>query len=114
MFNVKVNMGKIATKVPSALEYGQFVIDEAVLKDSNYYIPADQWFLRDSGIYHSKIGEGELYWKTPYARRLYYNPHFNFSTDRKPNASGLWFERSKAEKQKEWIKQGEKATKSKL
>ena len=28
---------------------------------------------------------------TPYARRLYYHPEYNFQTDKNPNAGGLWF-----------------------
>src|SRR5690625_154463 len=102
MFNVKVNMGNIETKVPEALKFSQFVIDDAVLKDSNYYIPMDYGYLEESGVMHSKIGEGELYWKTPYARRLYYNPQYSFSTDKNPNARGLWYEVAKAEKRDSW------------
>lgn len=29
---------------------------------------------------------------TPYARRLYYHPEYNFQTDKNPHAGGLWFE----------------------
>lgn len=29
---------------------------------------------------------------TPYARRLYFNPDFNFRQDKNPNAGGLWFD----------------------
>ena len=28
---------------------------------------------------------------TPYARRLYYHPEYNFNTDKNPNAQGRWF-----------------------
>jgi|SRR5690625_784733 len=111
---VHVNMGTIPVKVPSAFEYGQYVLDEQALKDSNFYIPADQWNLRDSSLLHSKLGDGELYWMTPYARRLYYNPQYNFSTDKNPNARGLWWEAAKAEKRKEWLEIAEKAVKSRI
>ena len=29
---------------------------------------------------------------TPYARRLYYHPEYNFNKKNNPNAGGLWFE----------------------
>lgn len=29
---------------------------------------------------------------TPYARRLYFHPEYNFSKDANPNAGGMWFE----------------------
>ena len=29
---------------------------------------------------------------TPYARRLYYHPEYNFRTDKNPNAQGRWFD----------------------
>lgn len=29
---------------------------------------------------------------TPYARKLYYHPEYNFRTDRNPDAGGLWFQ----------------------
>jgi hypothetical protein len=28
---------------------------------------------------------------TPYARRLYFHPEYNFRTDKNPNAGGMWF-----------------------
>jgi hypothetical protein len=29
---------------------------------------------------------------TPYARRLYYHPEYNFRTDKNPNAQGRWMD----------------------
>lgn len=29
---------------------------------------------------------------TPYARRLYFHPEYNFKKDKNPNAGGLWFD----------------------
>lgn len=40
----------------------------------------------------SKIGQGKaaVVFNTPYARRLYYHPEYNFRTDKNPNAQGKW------------------------
>lgn len=29
---------------------------------------------------------------TPYARRLYFHPEYNFKQDKNPNAGGMWFQ----------------------
>lgn len=65
------------------------------LTDSNYYAPMDTGDLKRSGITHSKFEDGLIIWKTPYARRLFYNPQYNFSKDSNPNARGLWAEYAK-------------------
>lgn len=114
MFKSKVKLFDVDTKVTTAVKYGQFVLDNAVIKDSNYYIPTDEHYLEKSVFLHSNPGSGLIMWQTPYARRLYYNPKYNFSKDVNPNARGLWFEAAKSEKKESWIRQGEEATRSKI
>lgn len=109
--DVKVELSDIDGKVGNALDHGQFKLDQMVLSDSNYYIPKDQGYLEESSLTHSKPGEGEVVWQTPYARRLYWNPQYDFSTDKNPNARGLWFEAAKSEKLNEWLNQSSKETK---
>jgi len=102
--NVKVNVDekKINNGIVRQLDKAQFALDQEVLKDSNFYIPARDFYLRDSGVTHSRIGEGLVSWQTPYARRLYYNPQYNFSKDKNPHARGLWFEAAKAQNRGAW------------
>lgn len=40
----------------------------------------------------SKQGKVTLVSSTPYARRLYYHPEYNFQTDKNPFAGGMWYE----------------------
>lgn len=40
----------------------------------------------------SKQGKVSIVSSTPYARRLYYHPEFNFKTDENPSAKGHWYE----------------------
>jgi hypothetical protein len=108
------NLDKLDNKTKSAVKFGQRVLDTQVLKDSNFFIPMDNHFLERSGILHSKLGEGLIKWQTVYARRLYYNPQYNFSKDKNPNAQGLWFEAAKALYKKKWLKMADAAIKSKL
>lgn len=78
-------------------------LDGQVLKDSNKYIPKDTGNLEASGIRNTQVGNGKVIWDTPYARRLYYNPQYNFSKDTNPLAGGLWFERAKAAHKDDWV-----------
>ena len=96
-------------KIADVAEKGQYALDNTVLRDSNSYAPMDQGDLIESGIRHSRLGEGQIIWSTPYARRLYYNPQYNFSTDRNPQAQGLWFEAAKSQHLRDWINAIEQA-----
>ncbi|AFE86248.1 putative minor capsid protein 2 [Bacillus phage PBC1] len=91
-------------KVTKALEKAQVVLDEQVLKDSNYFIPKDTGQLEDSSIIASRIGEGELIWDTKYARKVYYGVDINFHTDMNPNAQALWFEAAKSRFLSDWVR----------
>lgn len=103
-FNTRVNIddSKLKRKQKMSREEAQFALDQQVLKDSNFFIPKQEAYLEKSGILHSRLGNGHIEWKTPYARRLYYNPQYDFSHDVNPNAQGLWFEAAKALYGKEW------------
>lgn len=52
---------------------------------------------------YSDSGQGKatLVSSTPYARRLYYHPEYNFQTDENPDAKGEWYE--------DWLPGGSKA-----
>ena len=78
------------------------VTSQQVAKDSNYFIPKDTGALESSVFSASDWKSGEVIWSTPYARRLYWNPQYNFSTDVNPNARGLWFEAAKARFLSDW------------
>lgn len=111
MFKMKVDLMDIPKRLEKGGKQAQFNLDEAVLKDSNYFIPKDEGYLEESGVRYTNPGDGEVIWQTPYARRLYYNPQYSFSTDTNPNAQGLWFEAAKSEFKSEWIEQAEKGLK---
>lgn len=42
---------------------------------------------------------------TPYARRLYFNPEYNFQQTKNPNAGGKWFDPYINGNMKKWVKQ---------
>jgi hypothetical protein len=71
----------------------QKFIDSEVLRVTDPYVPMDTGTLKSSGIRNTTIGEGKVIYRTPYARKLYYNPQFNYQGA--PMRGGKWFERMK-------------------
>jgi len=111
---VRIETKQIKPKVKKTVEQAQRVVDSQVLKDSNRYAPMDTGNLINSSLRASQIGQGRLVWDTPYARRLYYNPQYNFSKAKNPQAGGLWFERAKSRHSREWAEVAGKAIRGKL
>jgi len=66
--------------------------DLANIKSS---VPHDSGHLEESGhIITDDSGNGKaaVCFDTPYARRLYFHPEFNFSKVKNPNAKGRWMD----------------------
>lgn len=105
--NIRVDTAQMEAKAEEAINKAQFELDQQVLKDSNFYIPKDTGELERSSIRFSRPGEGHIEWNTPYARRLYYNPQYDFSKDVNPNARGAWFEEAKARHVSDWARLAE-------
>lgn len=80
------------------------LVSQRALRDSNRFVPKDTGALEASSLSASQLSKGLLVWDTPYARRLYWNPQYNFARDRNPNARGLWFEAAKSMYLSDWLK----------
>lgn len=105
---VKVELDGVFSTLSHGKENVLKAVTEQALNDSNRYIPKQDGPLEFSSISHSRIDEGLLVWDTPYAKRLYYNPQYNFSKDVNPNARGLWFEHAEAMHMREWEQVGQR------
>lgn len=77
----------------------QQFIDSECLRLCERKVPKDTSMLIQSGIINTKIGSGQVQWKTPYARRLYYHPEYNF--DQSPERGAYWFDRMKTQHKKQ-------------
>ena len=71
------------------------VLSQEWLKDSNRYVYKDQGFLQDSAQAHSDFKKGVIRWRTPYARRRFYEGGNAGDGNRK--ARPRWSEHSKSE-----------------
>jgi hypothetical protein len=70
---------------------------EAVKSDvvASQVVPKDVGTLERSAYVdtsQSKEGKAAVGFNTPYARRLYYHPEYNFRKDKNPNAQGRWMD----------------------
>lgn len=80
----------------------QRTVDNEVIRECDPYVPHRIGTLRESAAENTVIGSGRVVYKTPYARRLYYNPqyHFNYA----PQRGGMWFHRAMANGGRERIR----------
>lgn len=94
---VKLNMGTIA-RLDSAAVTALEQTAEAVHTDlvQSQVMPRRSGHLQNESTFveTSMSGQGSvaIVSSTPYARRLYFHPEYNFSTEANPNAKGEWFE----------------------
>lgn len=82
---------------------------EAVLSDirTSAVVPKDTGELERSGFVDiSQLRESivRIIFDTPYARRMYWHPEYNFRKDKNPNAQGKWMESYLSGEKKEFIR----------
>lgn len=65
------------------------VVQAQVMPFDSSHLQNDSTFVDYS---QSKNGTVSLVSQTPYARRLYFHPEYNFQTKNNPNAQGKWLE----------------------
>lgn len=65
------------------------VVDEQVMPMDTGTLSEASTFLYDA---ESRTGVVAIVSDTPYARRLYYHPEYNFQTSKNKNAGGKWFQ----------------------
>ena len=103
---VKMNMPRIKQLTQAAviaLEQTAEALHTEVVQAQ--VMPRDTGNLQNESTFvdtsDSNTGKVSLVTSTPYARRLYYHPEYDFSKDENPNARGKWYE--------DWLEGGSKA-----
>ena len=104
-FNVKtaLNSAEIKADLEATTRQVQAPLDALIMADSNYFCPRKPGKLQQSAIINSRLGSGELVWKTPYAKRQYYE-YSKPPYQPNPNACGKWFEAAKARWLEKWVR----------
>lgn len=80
----------------------QMYVDSEVLRLSDPYIPMDTGTLKLSGVRHTIIGSGEVIYRTPYAKKMYYGDGYRFQGA--PMRGARWFERMKADRKQDILR----------
>ena len=86
-------------KMKDALAKSVYVLQDEIREEQ--VIPRAEGTLQGEGftiVDHSQEKYMDMSFSTPYARRLYFHPEYNFRTDQNPNAQGLWL--------RHWLKGG--------
>lgn len=102
---IKLNFGRIRELTQAAVtsleQTGEYLHEEV---QQAQVMPFDTGNLQNESTFvdtsESKSGKVTLVSSTPYARRLYYHPEYNFRKDENPNAGGEWY--------KDWLPGGSK------
>lgn len=66
-------------------------------------VPKDTGNLEESAKTGVEGNKGYISYNTPYARRLYYHPEYNFRQDKNPNAQGRWLDSFIYGLKKDWL-----------
>lgn len=94
---VKLNMGKISKLTKASIQALEQTA-EAVHTDlvQSQTMPFGKGTMQNTHTFvdysDSSKGAVSIVSSTPYARRLYYHPEYNFNKEENPNAGGKWAE----------------------
>ena len=102
---VKMNMPRIRQLTGAAIKALELTAEALHTEVVQAQVmPRDTGNLQNESTFvdysQSARGKASLVSSTPYARRLYYHPEYNFQTDENPTAQGEWY--------KDWLPGGKK------
>lgn len=80
----------------------QMYLDNTIIQLAEPYVPFRMGALRESAELNTVIGQGEIVYATPYAKRMYYHPEYDFNGA--PMRGAHWVERMWADRGDEIIK----------
>lgn len=95
---MRIEFNKHADELEEAVLSSLDQVAEWVLSDvvERQVIPFDVGTLQNTATFvnRDELSDGKvaIVSSTPYARRLYYHPEYNFQKKNNPNAKGRWFD----------------------
>lgn len=99
MVKVEVDLKLPYAKLSSsAVNTGQFFVANQMLADMNPFIPMREGILRLTG--HVTYGNNAIEWVTPYAKRMFYEQHYNYTT---PGTGPRWDLKASGLFMNDWI-----------
>lgn len=91
---------RIERMIDENAPHAQYMLDSAIMRDTDPFVPMRQGTLASSVIRATRLGSGIIEYDTPYARHMYYGVHyrtgtpFKYSTLKHPLACKEWVKAS--------------------
>ncbi|AAU85091.1 minor head protein [Bacillus phage BCASJ1c] len=86
MPKIRVELSGAKDKLsPQTQRRGQYAMANQMLQDMNQFVPMEEGILRLTGNISSDAEE--IYYNTPYAKRRFYEPAYNYTT---PGTGPRW------------------------
>lgn len=107
---VKINIDetKCIVKITNHFNSKMGLLAAEILNDCNQYCKWDTGMLVASSYIHSRLDEGLLIWRTPYARRQYWEIQTAYTDNGNPKATWKWCEVAARERFGIWTKQAQR------
>lgn len=104
--DVKLNPAAIKA-IQEGMEKALPLTMEAMKTEINnmQVVPKEVGDLEESAVTGAENGVGFFSYNTPYARKLYYHPEYNFRQDKNPNAQGRWLDPFIHGDKKKWLEE---------
>lgn len=102
--NIQLNQANIK-KIQDAMVKALPLTMEAMKTEINnmQVVPKEVGTLEESAVTGAENGVGFFSYNTPYARKLYYHPEYDFRQDKNPNAQGRWMDPFMHGEKKDWL-----------
>lgn len=102
--NVQLNQANIKKIQEAAIKALPLTMEAMKTEINNMQVvPKEIGSLEESAATGAEGNKGFISYNTPYARRLYYHPEYNFRQDKNPNAQGRWLDPFIHGDKKEWL-----------
>ena len=102
--NIELNQANIKKIQDAMVKALPGTLDAMVTEINNaQVVPKETGNLEESVVTGVENGVGYISYNTPYARRLYYHPEYNFRQDKNPNAQGRWMDDFIYGEKKNWL-----------
>lgn len=102
--NLKLNPGAIKKIEDAAIKSLPLTMEAMKTEINNMQVvPKEIGNLEESAVVGAENNKGFISYNTPYARKLYYHPEYNFRQDKNPNAQGRWLDPFIHGDKKDWL-----------
>jgi hypothetical protein len=104
--DIKLNQANIK-KIQEGMVKALPLTMEAMKTEINnmQVVPKEVGTLEESAVVGAENETGYFSYNTPYARKLYYHPEYNFRQDKNPNAQGRWLDSFIHGEKKKWLEE---------